>query len=302
MVAGLGPLSGSQARVRPREAQISCAESTGKIASKDSDDDLSGSSRRLDERRSNQVQTSFPSLRYNPYSWINALSAGIDQNVTFRAAAGFVVIICLETAAQQRGGFGGRPPGNPAPIPSPSPLRPPPSRPGWTGSRKSFESPRLGNERIVVYPVPYPVFAGSENPPEDPPYGGGESPPLSPLYQGQPPDPIAPAPYTGPPLRIRLDGQPAPQSPAQRSGGEGCPVPEIRNSTAVEEVPDRVEFFIALKDHSVRTAVAYWVQDETVHYITPRGSHNLVSISLVDQTLSARLNSGNLVPFTLPAR
>jgi hypothetical protein len=112
-----------------------------------------------------------------------------------------------------------------------------------------------------------------------------------------------PAPYAGLPLQVHLDAPPTPfQSAAQRSGGEGCPLPDMRDSTAVEEVADRVEFFIALKDHSVRTAVAYWVQDETVHYITPLGSHNLVSISLVDQTLSARLNSGNLVQFILPAR
>jgi hypothetical protein len=108
---------------------------------------------------------------------------------------------------------------------------------------------------------------------------------------------MAPAPYAGPPPRIAPS-----QSAALRSGGEACPLPDIRDSTAIEEVPDRVEFFIALKDHSVRTAVAYWVQDETVHYITPHGSHNLVSISLVDQTLSARLNSDNLVQFILPAR
>jgi hypothetical protein len=223
--------------------------------------------------------------------------------VTFWAAAGLLVIICLETAAQRRGGFGGGHPGNPAPIPSPSPVRPPPSHPGWNGSHKSFDSPRFRNEPIVAYPVPYPVYVGSENTPENPPYDGGESTPLSPPYQAQPPDPIAPTPYAGSPLRIYLDPQPAPsQSTAQRSGGEGCPLPDIRNSPTVDEVPDRVEFFIALKDHSVRTAVAYWVQNETVHYITPRGSHNLVSISLVDQTLSARLNSGNLVQFVLPAR
>jgi hypothetical protein len=221
---------------------------------------------------------------------------GIDQNVRLWAAAGLLVIICLETGAQRRGGFGGRLPGNPAPIPSPSLIRPAPSHPEWTGSHNSFESPRLGSQPIVAYPVPYPIYVGSENPPENPPYGG-ESPPISPLYPGPPPDPIAPAPYAGPPLRIAPS-----QSAAQRSGGEACPIPDIRDSTAVEEVPDRVEFFIAFNDHSVRTAVAYWVQDETVHYITPHGSHNLVSISLIDRTLSARLNSGNLVQFILPAR
>ena len=174
---------------------------------------------------------------------------GIDQPVRLCAVPGLLVIMCLETAAQRRGGFGARLPGNPAPIPSPSLIRPPPSHPGWTGSHNSFESPRPRNEPIVAYPVPYPVYVGSENPPGDPPYGG-ESPPLSPLYPGPPPDPIMPAPYAGPPLQIHLDAQPTPsQSATQRSGGEGCRLPDMRDSTAVEEVADRVEFFIALKDH-----------------------------------------------------
>ena len=61
-----------------------------------------------------------------------------------------------------------------------------------------------------------------------------------------------------------------------------------------------MEFFIALKDGWVTAAVAYWVREETLHYITPHGSHNMVSLDLVDRQRSTKLNEGGRVPFILP--
>ena len=70
-----------------------------------------------------------------------------------------------------------------------------------------------------------------------------------------------------------------------------CPQPERE---------DPVQFFIALKDGLVTTAVAYWVRERTLHYLTLQGSHNMVSLDLVDRPRSARLNEGGRVPFILP--
>jgi hypothetical protein len=61
-----------------------------------------------------------------------------------------------------------------------------------------------------------------------------------------------------------------------------------------------VQFFIALKDGWVTTAAAYWISERTLHYITPHGSHNMVSLDLVDRKRSARLNEGGRAPFLLP--
>jgi hypothetical protein len=47
-----------------------------------------------------------------------------------------------------------------------------------------------------------------------------------------------------------------------------------------------------MKDHWVYAAIAYWVQGQTLHYVTPGGDHNQVSLALVDRQMSARLNSG----------
>ncbi len=68
----------------------------------------------------------------------------------------------------------------------------------------------------------------------------------------------------------------------------------------VEPPADRVMFLIALKDSSVYSAVAYWIEGETLHYITTQGKHNQVSLDLVDRELSEKLNRGRQVEFRLP--
>ena len=50
----------------------------------------------------------------------------------------------------------------------------------------------------------------------------------------------------------------------------------------------------------VTTAVAYWVRERILHYITVQGSHNMVSLELVDRQRSALLNEGGRVPVILP--
>jgi hypothetical protein len=59
-------------------------------------------------------------------------------------------------------------------------------------------------------------------------------------------------------------------------------------------------FLIAMKDHSVYTARAYWIENGTLNYITTQGSQNSVSMDLVDRDLSRRLNRERNVAFGLP--
>jgi hypothetical protein len=61
-----------------------------------------------------------------------------------------------------------------------------------------------------------------------------------------------------------------------------------------------VQFFIVLKGGQVEVAVAYWITDRTLHYLTHDGAHNFVSLEVVDRATSARLNDGGRVPFVLP--
>jgi hypothetical protein len=55
-----------------------------------------------------------------------------------------------------------------------------------------------------------------------------------------------------------------------------------------------------LNDGSVYTAIAYWVEASTLHYMTPEYIHNQVSLALVDQKTSAALNTNQSVPLPPP--
>ena len=60
-------------------------------------------------------------------------------------------------------------------------------------------------------------------------------------------------------------------------------------------------FLIAMKDHTIFPAIAFWVQGDTLNYVTLQGAQNHVSLSLVDRDLSKQLNGERNVPFRLPA-
>jgi hypothetical protein len=70
-------------------------------------------------------------------------------------------------------------------------------------------------------------------------------------------------------------------------------------TTVAEESPT---FLIAFKDHTIYAAIAYWVEGDTLHYVTNQSTHNQVSLDLVDRELSDRLNRERQVDFRLPAR
>ena len=60
-----------------------------------------------------------------------------------------------------------------------------------------------------------------------------------------------------------------------------------------------VVYLLAMKDGGVYSAVAYWLEDTTLHYITPKHDHNHASLELVDRELSDQLNKERKVPFKL---
>jgi hypothetical protein len=60
-------------------------------------------------------------------------------------------------------------------------------------------------------------------------------------------------------------------------------------------------YLIAFKDHTIYSAIAYWVEGETLHYFTAGNTHNQVSVSLVDRALTERLNKDAGLEVKLPA-
>ena len=59
-------------------------------------------------------------------------------------------------------------------------------------------------------------------------------------------------------------------------------------------------YLIAFTDHTIYAAVAYWLEGNTLHYVTNQNTHNQVSLDLVDRELSNRLNRERSVDFRLP--
>jgi hypothetical protein len=190
---------------------------------------------------------------------------------------------------------------------------------GQGGGRGGERRPYGGGGTVVV---PYPVFmdpfysgyGGSgtvHNPPPgvyDPIFGGYTPPyPNAPGYAPQPPQ--APS---APTVVINQNFQSDTIRPQFRDYSS-VPLPEpgvtmappAAADTAAQPAPladdQPTIFLIALQDQSVLATIAYWVQGDTLHYITLKGTQNSVSLSRVDRDLSKQLNGERNVPFHLPA-
>lgn len=61
-------------------------------------------------------------------------------------------------------------------------------------------------------------------------------------------------------------------------------------------------YLIAYKDHTVYPALAYWVEGDTLHYVTAQNTHNQVTMSLVDLDKTYKLNEDRSVPFAIPGK
>jgi len=73
-----------------------------------------------------------------------------------------------------------------------------------------------------------------------------------------------------------------------------------RVSAAPERTEENPTYLIAFKDHTIYAALAYWVEGDTLHYVTNQNTHNQVSLDLIDRDLSNRFNRERNVDFHLP--
>ena len=58
-------------------------------------------------------------------------------------------------------------------------------------------------------------------------------------------------------------------------------------------------YLIACKDHSVYTALAYWMENGVLNYVTPTNTHNQVSLDRLDLSLTKQLNSREGMSFNI---
>jgi len=180
-----------------------------------------------------------------------------------------------------------------------------------TGAPVAVRNPRLPGSQLVATPVPqvahgshgiavavpYPVFYGGNYYDYDAPsapmagysqypgtgYDQVTQPPVVIINQYFKPDTANPVvrDYSNVPL-------PAPQQ-----------VPDDQAATTADQ---QVMFLVALKDHTIFPAIAYWVEGDTLNYITVQGAKNSVSLDLVDRDFSKQINKERKVEFGLPSK
>ena len=125
----------------------------------------------------------------------------------------------------------------------------------------------------------------------------------APQENSNPPEEQAP-PERAVPVMIEAgpDGEYTTTAPPQTST---VYQPEQRPETLEEPAKpaDPPHYLLAFKDHSIYSAVAYWVDGDTLHYFTAGNVHNQASMSLIDRPLTERLNRELGIDFTLsPAK
>jgi hypothetical protein len=232
-----------------------------------------------------------------------------------RALEGFCIALLFAAGlcAQNRGGAtpfitggfgsvvhpGGTPANTPGLVRSPANVAFPggggpqlrvPFSPFSSGFRRSARS-----NSGFIYSYPYPVFVGGG-------YGGGYYDAsgygagyIDPSAMAAAQPPVAPAAPPAPIIiNIGVPGAAAPPPP-QQGPPEASAQPQEDNSA-----PEPTHYLIALKDHTIYSALAYWVEGGTLHYFTSGNVHNQVSLSLVDRDLTDRLNRETGVQVNLP--
>ncbi|MGD1069833.1 MAG: hypothetical protein ABSB15_06805 [Bryobacteraceae bacterium] len=61
-------------------------------------------------------------------------------------------------------------------------------------------------------------------------------------------------------------------------------------------------YLIAYRDHTVYPALAYWVEGDTLHYVTTQNTHNQASLALIDLEQTTKLNADRAIPFSIPGK
>jgi hypothetical protein len=130
------------------------------------------------------------------------------------------------------------------------------------------------------------------------PYGApyGYAPPLAPdpgaAYGASPSQPVIINQYfSGPAPGAAPQQYPPPEANNTSAQGPGDPL----------SAPEKY-YLIAYKDHAIYAALAYWVEDKTLHYVTTQNTHNQASLDLIDLPLTKSLNQDRNIPFTLSAQ
>lgn len=168
---------------------------------------------------------------------------------------------------------------------APNPVATVAGRGGTANGHRHYQQP------VGVVPYAYPVYIGG--------YGG---------YGYGYDNSYQPDPPPGPDAVMNQNFVPEHATPVIREYGDDAsydsnvrvydaPGPQPADSSAQDDVD---YYLIAFKDHTIFSAFAYWVEGDTLHYVTAQRVHNQASLSLVDRELTARLNRNHPMQVKLP--
>jgi hypothetical protein len=59
-------------------------------------------------------------------------------------------------------------------------------------------------------------------------------------------------------------------------------------------------YLIAHRDHRIEAAIAYWVEGDTLHYVTRQREKKQIPLDEIDRAFSEQLNRDRRVDFRLP--
>lgn len=144
---------------------------------------------------------------------------------------------------------------------------------------------------VVLAPYPVPVYVGGFY---DNPYLGADGQPQQ--VAPQQPQPNITVVY--PPLQQPMVMSAYPEAAGVATAGP--PAPEIQPAAGPPATPEPETYLIAFKDRTIYSAVAFWVDGDTLHYFTSGNMHNQASLSLVDKELTQRLNKELGIDLRLP--
>jgi hypothetical protein len=172
--------------------------------------------------------------------------------------------------------------------------------PPYTGVR----GPQFPNRnRTIVVPYAVPVYYG------DPyAYAYQQQPNVTVVVPQQPTPSVVinhnySADTANPVLRDYSTEEPAERGGVRVYEGPGKkPAPEPKQEVRRVPASDRPTIYlIALKDSTIRQAIGYWVEQGTLHYVTPQSTINRITLDNVDRELSHQLNSERNLEFDLNA-
>jgi len=167
--------------------------------------------------------------------------------------------------------------------------------PAQAGNSNFRRNPGGGgrNTRGTSYVYAYPVYVGAYDNNGSAPQDEAPAPPQQNVIVVYPP------PQRATPVMIQAGPDGEFYSTGPRPGATVYEAPR-RAEAEPEPATEPNRYLIAFKDHTIYSAVAYWADGDTLHYFTSGNTHNQVSVSLIDRTLTERLNREMGTDFKLP--